>query len=145
MQDKKELGLRAIYHEEYIYKDILEKYEDIRDLKIRITALPSAKAYYRRMEIGRMVEAALDKEKEVHKKIILNVLLPLALEMKISNAYGERMIFNAAFLVAKHREREFDQTINELSDRYVDRIRFNYTGTIPPFNFVNLVITTSDY
>lgn len=145
MENKKELGLKAIFKEEYIYKDILEKYEDIRDLKERIAELPSPKTYYQRMEIGRMVETALQKEKEIHKKDILNALMPLALETKINNTYGERMILNAAFLVAKNKETEFDQKINDLSDKYVDKIKFKYIGTVPPFNFVNLVIETSEY
>lgn len=145
MANKKELGLKAIFKEEYVYKGILEKYEDIRDLKQRIAALPSTKTYYQRMEIGKMVETALQKEREIHKKHILNVLMPLALETKINTVYGERMILNAAFLVAKIKETEFDLAINELADKYTGKIRFTYIGTVPPFNFVNLVIETSEY
>jgi hypothetical protein len=55
------------------------------------------------------------------------------------------MILNAAFLVAKIKETEFDLAINELADKYTGKIRFTYIGTVPPFNFVNLVIETSEY
>jgi len=145
IKGKKELGLKAIFKEDVIYKDILEKYEDIKKLKKKVAALPAEKTYYQRMEIGKMVEAALQKEKEIYKKDILNTLSPLAVKVKTDNTYGERMIINAAFLVEKHKEEEFDRKVNELSDKYGDKIKFKYVGTVPPFNFVNLVIKTSEY
>lgn len=41
IKGKKELGLKAIFKEDDIYKCILEKYEDIRRLKEKIAALPA--------------------------------------------------------------------------------------------------------
>ncbi len=141
---KKELGLKAIFKEEIIYKDILEKYKDIRGLKERIASLPQKQAYYQQVEIGRMVEAALEKEKETCKKEILDTLSPLAEEVKTNDTYGERMIANAAFLVKEDKEAEFDQKVDELDKKYGDRIKFKYVGTLPPFNFVNLIINTEE-
>ena len=144
MKGKIELGLKAIFKED-IYNYILEKYEDIRRLKEAISCEPSAKTYYQRMEIGRMVEIALENEKAALKEDILNNLSPLALEAKANNTYGERMIINSAFLVENNKEGEFDQKIQELSAKYGDKVKFKYVGTLPPFNFVNLVIDTGKY
>jgi len=145
MKRKKELGLKAIFKEDVIYKDILEKYKDIERLKERVSALPPERTYYQRMEIGKMVEAALQKEKEIYKKGVLNTLSPLAVEVKNNNTYGERMIIDAAFLVEEHKEPEFDQKVQELGEKHGNKIEFKYVGTVPPFNFVNLVIKTSEY
>jgi hypothetical protein len=146
IKGKKELGLKAIFKEDVrIYKDILEKYKDIKVFKEKIATLPSEKTYFQRAKIGEMVEAALQKEKEIYKEDILNTLSPLALEVKTNNTYGERMIINAAFLVEKHKEVEFDQKVNELSDRYDDKMKFKYVGNLPPFNFINLTINVGEY
>jgi hypothetical protein len=91
------------------------------------------------------VEAALEEEKAKWKEAILSRLAPLALEAKINNTYGERMIMNAAFLVEKVKEASFDQKVNELADQYTDKMTFKYVGTLPPFNFVNIEINTEDY
>jgi hypothetical protein len=139
LENRKELGLKAIFKED-IYKFILEKYQDLKALKEKLEGLPPAKTYYQRMEIGRIVEAALQNEKEICKEDILNALSPLAIEVKTNSTYGERMIINAAFLIEKHRETDFDQKVSELDARYTDKINFKYIGTVPPFNFVNLVI-----
>lgn len=144
IEGKKELGLKAIF-EEIIYSDILKKYDDIRAIKERIANLPVEKTYYQRIEIGRIVESALEKEKEICKNEILNILSSLAVEVKTNNTYGERMILNSAFLVERAKEAEFDKRLEELTDKYKDKIKFKYIGTIPPFNFVNLVIETGEY
>jgi len=143
IEGKKELGLKAIFKEEIIYKEILEKHEDVRRLKEAISSEPPAKTYWQRMEVGRMVEAALQKEKDIYKEEIFNTLSPLAQDTKVNTPYGELMIISAAFLVEKCREAEFDQNVQALADKSGDKIKFKYTGTLPPFNFVNLVIDTS--
>lgn len=145
IEGKKELGLKAIFKEEIIYKEILEKYEDIRKLKKALSSEPPAKTYYLRVEIGRKVEAALQKEKDIYKEEILDTLSPLAQDTKVNTPYGELMIISAAFLVEKCREAEFDQNVQGLADKSGDKIKFKYTGTLPPFNFVNLVIETGRY
>jgi hypothetical protein len=142
MRDKKELGLKVLFKEDVVYKEILEKYEDIRALKEQIVRLSPEKSHYQRMEIGRMVEAALQKEKESHKDDVLGRLSPLSVQVKTNNAYGDMMIVNAAFLVDRDKEKEFDTEVQVLADNYGDRIRLKYVGTLPPFNFVNLVIRT---
>ena len=145
IQGKRELGLKVVLKEDVIYKDILEKYKDIKVLKEKIATLPSEKTYFQRAKIGEMVEAALEKEKEIYREDILETLSPLALEVKTNNTYGERMIVNAAFLVERHKEAEFDQRVQELDATYGDKIKFKYVGTLPPFNFVNLTINVGEY
>ncbi len=145
LEDKKELGIKALYKEELIYKCILEKYEDIRALKEKVASLPPEKTHYQRTEIGRMVENALQKEKEIDKEHILNTLSSLSVEFKTTTAYGDRMVLNAAFLVEKKKEKEFDRRVNELAEHYGEKMLFKYIGIIPPFNFVNLVIETGGY
>ena len=144
MKGKIELGLKAIFKED-IYNYILKEYEEIRVLKEKLATLPLEKSYYQRMEIGKMVEEALQREKEIYKEDILSNLLPLAEEVKINNNYGELMIINAAFLVENSREAEFDQNVQALADKSGDKVKFKYVGTLPPFNFVNLVIVTREY
>jgi len=145
IRTRKELGLKAIFKEDVIYKDILQRYEHIRLLKEKVAACDLQRAHYQRVEIGRMVEQALEKERESVRQDILNCLSPLAVEVRTNDTYGELMIINAAFLVERNKEGEFDLHVQKLCDRYGEKARFNYVGTVPPFNFVNLVIDTENY
>ncbi len=145
-EGKKELGLKAVFKKEAIYKEILADYDEIRMEKEKMAKEPqSAHAHQKLMQIGKMVEAALEEEKTKWKEDILSSLIPLALEVKTNNTYGERMIINAAFWVEKTKEAAFDQKVNELADQSGDKMTFKYVGTLPPFNFVNIEIYTGDY
>jgi hypothetical protein len=66
----------------------------------------------------------------------------LSKEVKINDNYGERMLLNAAFLIKNDTENEFDAAINALDDEYGELLTFKYVGTLPPYNFVTLVINT---
>jgi hypothetical protein len=140
IEGKKELGLKVIATEETIYPYILEKYEEIRTMKDKLIHLPADKTYYQRMKIGEMVEGALQKEKEYFKKCILDRLSPLATDIKINANYGERMLLNAAFLIRNETEPVFDEAVGELDLKFSNLLSFKYVGTLPPYNFVNLVI-----
>ena len=89
-----------------------------------------------------MVEAALNQTREHYKELITGALSPLAVETKINRNYGEMMVLSSAFLVQKQKEASFDHAVNQLDKEYGGKIKFKYVGTLPPFNFVNLVIDT---
>ena len=50
---------------------------------------------------------------------------------------GDRMIMNAAFLVARATEEAFDARVKAIGSRY-EKLTFKYTGPWPPYNFVNI-------
>jgi hypothetical protein len=145
IKDKTELGLKAMFKEDVIYKNILEKYEDIKRLKEKIAAIAPEKSHYQRMEIGKMVEEALQREKQIVRDDIISILSPLSVEVKTNDTYGELMIINAAFFVEKAKEADFDQQVQLLDEAYGEKATFKYVGPLPPFNFVNISINTEDY
>jgi len=145
IKNKTELGLKAMFKESVIYRDILEKYEDIRLLKEKIATIAPEKSHYQRMKIGKMVEEALQREKEIVRADILDTLSPLAAEVKNNDTYGDMMIINTAFFVEKVKESDFDQRVRLLDEKYGEEVTFKYVGALPPFNFVNISINTEDY
>lgn len=138
IKGKVELGIKAIAKKEVVFEEILLENNDIRTLKEKIQNLPDEKTYFDRIAIGQMVENALKEEKKKYRKIILETLEPVALEMKENKNFGDRMIVNASFFVDKERESQFDDCVNELGKKYGDKIIFKYVGGIPPYSFVNL-------
>ena len=55
------------------------------------------------------------------------------------------MFVNASFLVDKGREKEFDNIMGDLSEEYKRKVKFMYTGPLPVFNFVNIVIYPEEW
>lgn len=142
MEGKKELGLKVLAHEAPVYESIIEKYDNIRSLRDKLINLPVDKTHYQRMKIGEMVAEALKKETENYKNLILDTLTPIADDVKINDNYGEMMILNSAFLIKNTAEPAFDEAVNILDAKLGNLMTFKYVGTLPPYNFVNLVINT---
>jgi len=142
MDGKKELGLKVLAQETAIYESIMEKYDAIRSFKEKLINLPADKTHYQRMKIGEMVAEALKKEIEAYKNNILSVLNPLSEDVKVNDNYGDMMILNAAFLIKNTSESAFDKVVDDLDEKYGKFMMFKYVGTLPPYNFVNLVIKT---
>jgi hypothetical protein len=144
MEGKKELGLKVLALEEPIYKYILDKHHGIRTLKEKLAKLDPDKAHWQLMQIGEMVEKALIKENSDFSDNILSRLTPLSDEFKINDKFGERMILNAAFLVKNEKETEFDEAINAFDEEFGELVSLKYVGTLPPYNFVTLIINTEE-
>jgi hypothetical protein len=45
---------------------------------------------------------------------------------------------NAAFLVGREKQDQFDQKVHEIGKRYEGKLSFKYTGPWPPYNFVTI-------
>ena len=96
-------------------------------------------------EAGKMVEKALVKKKEKEAEIIVDALRRTSVNFKLNRTIGDEMFMNAAFLVDKGREKEFDNIMDDLRGEYKDRVKFMYTGPLPVFNFVNIVIYPEEW
>ncbi len=142
MKGEKELGLKVVAEESKIYENIIQKYDSIRTLRDKLINQPSDKIHYQRVKIGEMVAEALKNEIECYKKQILDILNPIAEDVKITDNYGNLMILNAAFLIKEIKESLFDSAVNDLDKKYGNIMTFKYVGTLPPYNFVNLSINT---
>jgi hypothetical protein len=145
IKGKLEVGLKAVFEETVGCQEILEKHRPIRELKAKIARLPPQRSYYQRIEIGRMVESALKQEKDSLREEILTALSPLALDVKTNAVWNDKMILNAAFLIEQPKAGDFDQRVEQLAGRYGEKLQFKLVGTVPPFNFVDLVIDTREY
>lgn len=144
MHNKVELGLKVLFLEGTIYREILDRYESIKRLKGDIEKEaglnPKGEALYRGIELGKMVESALENERVRYAGEILKELKGAFEDFRTNRILQDRMVLNAAFLVDRRREGEFDRRVEVLEERYKNRMKFKYVGGLPPFNFVNLVI-----
>jgi Gas vesicle synthesis protein GvpL/GvpF len=136
MQGKVEFGLKVLWDREQIIREIEEEEEDIRRLKGEISSQKGS-TYFARMQYGRLIDAALQARTERYVSEIFNALRDVSVASRSNKPIGDRMIMNAAFLVARDREQAFDTRVKDVGQRY-DKLTFKYTGPWPPYNFVNI-------
>ncbi len=146
MDHKVELGVKGIWKNmDVIFKEITEENKEIKKLKEEIQKDTRKKNIQAKMKVGKMVQTALVKKKEKEQELIVDALRRTAFEYKLNKTIGDTMFINAAFLVDKGREKEFDNIMDDLGEEYKDRIKFMYAGPLPVFNFVNIVIYPEEW
>lgn len=142
MDGKVELGLKAFWRDEKaIFEDILAENSDIRRLRNSLAGKPPEAVRFDGISLGQMVKEALNRKKSQEAANILAPLRQIAHHnIKENETLLDRMIVNAAFLVEKSQEHDFDQAIRRLDEESGNRIVFKYVGPVPPYNFVNIVV-----
>ena len=138
MQDKIEFGVKVLWEREKVIANLERENDEIRRLKDEISRNAASSTYFARMQLGRLVEGALEGVQSRYVADIHEALKPVAVASRSNKVIGDRMILNAAFLVERTQERAFDDKVKEVSRRYEELLTFKYTGPWPPYNFVNI-------
>lgn len=143
LEGKIELGVRAFWTDmDAIFTETVEENPPIAQLKdLLVKEANIQRQYAGKIKIGQMVQRALEEKKKKEAKDLLEILKPLSLDFRENRVLGDMNLVNAAFLVAKQREREFDQKMQELEKVYGERKKLKYIGPVPPYNFVEVVVT----
>ena len=143
---KVELGVKGLWKNmDEIFKEVVDENKPIKMLKEKIQKETNKKNIQSKMEAGKMVEKALEKKKEKEAERIVEALRRTAFDYKLNKTIGDEMFMNAAFLVDKGREKEFDNIMDDLGEEHMERVKFMYTGPLPVFNFVNIVIYPEEW
>lgn len=136
MQNKLEFGLKVLWERDMIIREIEQEDEDIHRLKQEISQQKGS-TYFARMQYGRAIDAALQARSESYVSEILDRLRDVSVASRINKPIGDRMIMNAAFLISRDHETDFDSRVKSISTER-DTLTFKYTGPWPPYNFVNI-------
>ncbi|MCG8346597.1 MAG: GvpL/GvpF family gas vesicle protein [Chloroflexales bacterium] len=135
-----ELGLKAFWREDIVFREIVAENQPIRQLNEKLAGRSPEQTYYERIQLGKLVEEALNAKRNTDTALILERLRPLAREVKINPVFTEKMALNAAFLIAREQEASFDQAVQGLDAELGSRMLFKYVGAMPPYDFVDLTI-----
>jgi hypothetical protein len=138
MKDKIEFGVQIRWDRDRVVESIEHDNDEIRKLKDEITRNASSSTYFARMQLGRLIEGALEESASRYVATVHEELKRVSVASRSNKVIGDRMIMNAAFLVNRSGEKAFDEAVKELSRRFEHLLAFKYTGPWPPYNFVNI-------
>jgi len=136
MQNKLEFGLKVLWDRDQAVREVEHDDEDISRLKKEISG-QKGPTYFARMQYGRLIDSALQSRSERYVADILEQLREVSVASRINKPIGDKMIMNAAFLIARDQETAFDSKVKSIASRF-DKLTFKYTGPWPPYNFVNI-------
>jgi Gas vesicle synthesis protein GvpL/GvpF len=138
MSGKAEFGLKVTWDRDRIIEKLKREHDDIRRFHQELTRKRLQSTYFGRTQLGRMVEQALADLAASYSRAIHEALSPVAEASRDNRPIGDKMILNAAFLVPRDREFEFDAAVNRLAQKFGDRLHLKASGPWPPYNFVEI-------
>jgi hypothetical protein len=141
LDNKVELGLKALWRDmDSIFQEILRENEEIEMLRAEMAGYSVKEADQAKSAFNEMLKQALEYRKAKEREALLQPLRRLSSDSCLNMTYGDDMLMNAAFLVDRTREKEFDGEVKELAARYNGTIEFKYVGPAPPYSFVNILV-----
>ncbi|MGB8887035.1 MAG: GvpL/GvpF family gas vesicle protein [Candidatus Korobacteraceae bacterium] len=138
MAGKVEFGLKVTWDREHIIEQLQREHDEIHRFHLEITRKHLQSTYFARMQLGRMIDKALSERSAEYVREIYEALRAICVASRDNKPIGDKMIMNAAFLLERERETEFDAAVNRIARKFGDRLNFKYTGPWPPYNFVNI-------
>ncbi len=138
MANKLEFGLKVTWDRDRIVEELKRENEEIHRFQHELTRKHLQSTYFARMQLGRMIDKALAERAAEVVREIYDGLRAVCVASRDNKVIGDKMIMNAAFLIQKDKEPEFDAAVNAVAQKFGDRLNFKYTGPWPPYNFVNI-------
>ena len=88
--------------------------------------------------IGQELESAIEDRKQLIIDTFLTTLQPLSNEYVEGELLTESMIYNGSFLINWDKEPEFAIAVENLDQKFENRLRIRYNNFTAPYNFVNV-------
>ena len=116
-----------------------ENQQLITKVQAKVKAASSAAETQRLLtEAGMQVEKIVLAWKAKYVDQIYASLKKLAVDSRLNNCSGVKMLLNASFLIDRAREDEFVEQVRSLDAKYQGNINFKYIGPLSPYNFVSI-------
>jgi DnaJ-domain-containing protein 1 len=139
INNKIELDVVAFWNKDMIFKELAEE-KEIKEFKEKIISIPAGPQLDDRISLGRLVETSLKKKNRGYTEEIRYALEEKAEDFCTHDTLDDMMILNCSFLLEAEREKDFDEKLNELDERYQKRINFRCVGPLPPYSFCTVEV-----
>ncbi|GAA0377658.1 gas vesicle protein GvpF [Bacillus horti] len=137
IKGKVELGLKIIGKKEWLEKEI-QKRPQFAKVKKTVNGKTKSAGYYDRIRLGEMAQNLIDELRRDVKSSLYESLKKLSAAAKANEPTSETMLLNAAFLIDCDQEESFDREVNEVYEKWKDRVEFKYTGPWAAYNFIQI-------
>jgi len=135
MGDRIELDAVAMWSNlDAVLKSIGEE-EEIKKFKEEAESQSPDKNIEARISLGKMVKVSLDGKRKKYASEILGILRRKSENYLVHDVMDDSMIMNTAFLIAKDNQEIFESKVDQLDEKYHDRVNFRIVGPLPPYSF----------
>ena len=135
LEGRCQFTLTGRYEQDTVLREVLEGDEEIRALRENVRELPEDAAYYDRVRLGELVVRAVEQRREIEGADILDRLAPFAVATVSNQRATPEDVINAAFLVERERQEEFENAVERVGEELAGRVRLRLLGPVAPYDF----------
>lgn len=140
IKDKIEIDMVATWSDfNAVLKEVAEE-RDVKEFKLSLLNKKEGITVNDQMKIGVMVKKALDEKREKYSEEIQNTLRTVSQDFRVHELMDDKMVANIAFLINKFMQEDFQKRIEELNNRFAEKLYFRCVGPLPPYSFYTLEI-----
>lgn len=139
-----ELGVKVLWEKDRLFAELAAEDQAIHDLLTEIAGTTPEETYDQRTQLGELIAAGMEHKRDQDAAMLMNALQPLAIDTRINNIMTDLMVLNASFLVDKQQIPAFEAQIEALRQAQTGRLIFQYTGALPPYNFVSITASQGE-
>lgn len=137
LEGRVQLTLKVSFDEDAVLREIVASEPEVAQLREAIRAQDDETSQAERVRLGELVSAAVDQRRARDSADIVERLDPAALASVAGAVEDEYMVLNAAFLVARDRQSEFERAVEEVADERRHRMHFRLLGPMPAYDFID--------
>jgi hypothetical protein len=140
---KVEMSLKVKWDVENIFDHFVGVDQELAAFRDRVFGRAHAPSQAEKIELGRMFEERLDREREEQTDHVVEAFDSWVSEVKVIPPKSETVIMDLAFLVERARLTAFGERVCQVAGTFPAQVLFDYGGPWAPFNFVELDLRTA--
>jgi hypothetical protein len=136
---KAEMGVKLLWDVDNIFDFFVGVDRELRSRRDRVFG-KSRPTLEDKLELGAFFDKLHRRERERLGSQIIEALRPVTCEFRVNAPAEEKMALNAAFLIERAREKEFEEALYRAAGLFDSNFALDYNGPWPPYNFVRLTL-----
>jgi len=137
---KVEMAVRVAWDVENIFSHLVDRHPELAELRDRIFAGGRQVDASDKIELGRLFEERREAGRIDVVNRVIDSLRPLASDVHVATAHGEKAVADLAFLVTRDGMQAFRDRVQAIASDWPSEYAFQCSGPWAPFNFVQLDI-----
>jgi hypothetical protein len=136
LEGHREVGVKVFWEPERELESLMQEHVELSAERDRLEG--KSLSMDQVVKIGQAIERAINDRKQVIVDVFRDALNSSAAEVVENDLLTDTMIYNAAYLIPWDAEPQFSEQIEQLDQRFENRLRIRYNNFTAPFNFAQL-------
>ncbi len=141
---KHEIELAITWNDLTVILQEIGQEKEINEFKKELLEDRKNFSFNDKIKIGKRVKLLLDKKRKTVLNEIKDYLGQDFSHLKENMVMDDKMVGNMSFLIDQNRSDKFYEMVNQLNNRFKERLDFKCIGPLPPYSFYTLEINNID-